>query len=57
MLFRRETIKKNDVKKKDKNVTTLVLLIIKNEYKETVENLERIIIKKLLSLRKQQKEI
>ncbi|SRR6266699_4933346 len=45
------------MRKKDKDVTTLILLLRGNEYKETAENLEKIIIKKLLSFWKQQKEI
>ena len=34
-----------------------MLLLRKNKYKETAKNLEKIITKKLLSFRKQQKEI
>ncbi len=45
------------MRKREKDVTTLVLLLRKNKYKETTENLEGIIIKKLLSFRKQQKEV
>ncbi len=48
----RKTINKSDIKKRDRNVITLILLLKRNKYKETAENLERIITKKLLFFQK-----
>jgi len=49
----RETIKENDTKERDKDITILILLLRENKCKKTTGNLEEIITKKLLFFRKQ----